>query len=685
MSLPLAAADLYTIPRGGIIVNKFFYFFTYFFKLFWWDGLYYNLFMEIRTPIIAILVIGILLLIFLRKNKPELRSSRIFFAFLIVVFFNNLCEIIQDVIFVYLDSSYSVLRRGAQNLYVATLISAAYIISMYIYSKTTKRGNVKGTVFVLDAIPLLVGYGAIIFGKMNYGYTSVGKYYNYGPAVMVCYIIGFLYIVLSLTRVVYMRNRLRKDDYLALLSGLIVWAILASYQFINRDTQVSAAAMMLMGLILFIAIENPKEYYERSLDNVRNRDAFIMTLAEKFGVGNPFFIASVIFTGKTNVMNSADRHELEKLQTEVAEIADKATGATAYLSNWNTISFLVGTPDKVEVLMNLISGQKDRKSQNYKMTFSVLEAPKYTTEVDEALQILSYVSGEYVYSHSSPNIVIDGSVIDKMIFRNTIEDVVRQAIKDKAFDVYYQPILCVADGSFSSAEALVRLRRPDGENYISPEDFIPIAEKCGLILEIDDLVFEKVCSFIAKENLSSYGIKLIEVNLSGNEVVDERTHERLLAKMKKYHIPPKFINFEITETSYISNDEVFQNNVDRLKESGSSFSMDDFGSGYSNLLEILKMDYALVKLDKEFVWNCLDPEKPENMRMLDYTINFLKDYGLHILAEGVENIDQAKILIDKGVEYLQGFYYSRPIPEKEYLEFLHTQKGFFAKEKGDQL
>ena len=108
--------------------------------------------------------------------------------------------------------------------------------------------------------------------------------------------------------------------------------------------------------------------------------------------------------------------------------------------------------------------------------------------------------------------------------------------------------------------------------------------------------------------------------------------------------------------------------------------MDDFGSGYSNLLEILKMDYALVKLDKEFVWNCLDKEKPENMRMLDYTIGFLRDFGLHILAEGIETLDQAKILIEKKVEYLQGFYYSRPVPEADYIEFLKSQKGLFSKE-----
>ena len=85
--------------------------------------------------------------------------------------------------------------------------------------------------------------------------------------------------------------------------------------------------------------------------------------------------------------------------------------------------------------------------------------------------------------------------------------------------------------------------------------------------------------------------------------------------------------------------------------------------------------YKLVKMDKEFVWNCLDKSKPENLRMLEYSIGFLKDYGLHILAEGVETVEQAEILVEKGVEYLQGFYYSRPIPENEYIEFLKAQKG----------
>lgn len=637
--------------------------------------------MEIRTPIIAILVSIILLVIYLRRNVPQLISARVFFVFLVSVFFNNLCEILECAAFLFIkeNDSAAALRGVAQILYVGSLLFCAFIMCIYVYTKTTLKRTVSNRMVVITGLPVAFAVVTATIMGLKVGINAYGYYYNYGPAAQICYLVGFVYIFLSLMRIIYFKERIPKESFYSILTGLVIWTVLSLYQFIDRGMQVSAIAMMMMALILFLSMENPREYYERSIEGIRNRDAFEMALLEKLGLKRDFFIVSIIFTGKTAVMSNSERSEMTELMKIVGKISETYVGAPAYLFNWNTLCSIIKTPERVETFMNIVNNLKDNEGKNYRLTFAVLELPKYASEPEKALQILAYVSGEYAFTQSSPNLVIDQTVVDKMTYRNSIEDVVRTAVKERSFDVYYQPILSVADGSFCSAEALVRLRRPDTENYISPEDFIPIAEKCGLIQEIDDLVFEKVCSFIAKENLSSYGIKTIEVNLSGNEAVDEQTHIRLINKMNKYHIPPKFINFEITETSYINNDEVFKENVTRLRESGSTISMDDFGSGYSNLLEILKMDYALVKMDKEFVWSCLDKDKPENMRMLDYTIKFLKDFGLHILAEGVETLDQAQILIDKGVEYLQGFYYSRPIPEEEYIDFLKTQKGMFAK------
>ncbi len=630
--------------------------------------------MDIRTPLIAILVLTILIVVYLRKNMPQVFSTRVFFCFLVSAYVCTICEIVQCAVFKYLDSSFYSLRRTSQRLYISTLIFCAFIICLYVYAKITSGRVLKLRYMAAIAVPAIVGIVVTFIGEVDFTKTITGDYYNYGPVVGFAYLIGFLYIFVTLIIAIIFRKRIRKDGAEAIIAGLIVWILLVSFQFYFHGIQVSSVAMMLMSLILFLSMENPKEYFEKNLVKVKNYDAFLMMLTERFGRKKNFFIASVIFTGKSTIMNGEDRQKLEAIQSDVANLGQQCVGYGCYLSHWNTLSFVVKEPEKVEALMNLANNYKD-DSGIYKLTYSVLEVPRCTDNVDEALQVLSYVSAEYIYTQTAPNLVVDKSIIDKMTYRNSIEDIVRQAVKERAFDVYYQPILNVNEGMFTSTEALVRLRRPNTENYISPEDFIPIAEKCGLIIEIDDLVFEKVCSFIARENLSSYGIKTVEVNLSGNEVVDKHTYSRLINKMEKYHIPPKFINFEITETAYINNDEAFKQNVQKLKELGSTFSMDDFGSGYSNLLELLKMDYKIVKMDKEFVWSCLDKSRPENMRMMEYSINFLKDYGLHVLAEGVETIEQAKILIEKGVEYLQGFYYSKPLSEDEYIEFLKAQKG----------
>ena len=629
--------------------------------------------MEIRTPLIAILVLGILICMYLRRNMPELISSRIYLFFLITAFVNVLCEIFECTVFIYLHKVYSVLRRLSQNFYIITLLITVFVVCAYLCSKICYRYRRMFIYMAIMAIPLLIAIGVVIMGEISYSRTAPGYYYSIGSAITYAYATGFAYIVVALIVAFIYRGRMRKDEFAAIEIGLFIWACIAIFQFYTKGVQIFSLAVMVMALILFISLENPKEFYEKNIPNVRNKDSFISMLAEYFGYERPFYIMSVIFTGKTKVFTGTDTHDLFTIQGAVANMASKKIGISGYLSDWNTLSFITKKRTNVETFMNLINNYKGDLG-NYKMIFSVLDIPRCVKELDKTMQVLNFVSGEYVHTQSSPNLVVDQKIIDKMIYRNSIEDVVRDAIKNKKFEVYYQPILNVKDGSFSSAEALVRLIRPEGEEYISPEEFVPIAEKCGLIIEMDDLVFEKVCSFITREKISEYGIKTIEVNLSGNEAVDIKTHDRLICKMEKYNIPPEFINFEITDTSYINNDEVFKENVKKLKERGSTFSMDDFGSGYSNLLELLKMDYLIVKLDKEFVWQCLDSEKPENLRMLKHTINFLKDYGLHILAEGVETLEQAKELIDNGVEYLQGFYYSRPVNEADFIEFLKANE-----------
>ena len=632
--------------------------------------------MEIRTLIIAILVLGILMLIYMRKSIPQLSTTRMFCLFLVLSALNIAVEMIEYWAFVYPNESHSWLQGLARGLYLCTLLAVIFSLCLYTYSRFTIKRGISGKKTALCAIPAAVGLLLIVASNALFGGTSSNI------LLTICYVIGILYLIAAAVLAVVYNGRAKREVFVTIVFTHIVWCATLVFQIARKGMQISSMAIVLTAVIIYNFIENPKDYYEKSIPGVMNKDAFIAMLAERFAQPKTFFIMSVIFIEKNILFTDSARKALEAEQEKVADFALSDYQLGAYLSSWNTLSFIAKKADIVERFMSTINLYKGIGAGNYRLTFSVVEAPRIAKDLDKAMQILTYVSGEYVYTQSSPNIVIDENIVDKMVYRNTIEDVVRQAVKDKSFDVYYQPILSVKEGSFSSAEALVRLRRNDGDKYISPEDFIPIAERCGLVQEIDDLVFEKVCSFIARENLLSYGIKTIEVNLSGNDAVDAHTHERLFRKMEKYHIPPNFINFEITDTSHITGDATFKENFKKMREQGFTFSMDDFGAGDSNLLEVLDMDYVLIKMDREFVWNCLSPDNPEKLNVLKHTIDFMKKNGLHVLAEGVETLEQARILIDNGVEYLQGFYYSRPVPENDYIEFLNAQKGLVHKANG---
>lgn len=211
------------------------------------------------------------------------------------------------------------------------------------------------------------------------------------------------------------------------------------------------------------------------------------------------------------------------------------------------------------------------------------------------------------------------------------------------------------------AEALIRLKDEQGI-FISPEDFIPIAEKTGTILRIGEYVFESVCLNLSQIDLAEYGIKKIDINLSVAQCMQEILAEQILKIQSIYQIPSSIINLEITETAAAHTPEILLKNMQDLADAGFELSLDDYGSGYSNMNYMLSLPFKMIKIDKYIVWAAFTDKKAE--KALAATIKMIKEIGMTVLAEGVETPEQAQWLTESGCDYLQGFYFSRPIPKK---------------------
>ncbi|MBO4532278.1 MAG: EAL domain-containing protein [Treponema sp.] len=301
----------------------------------------------------------------------------------------------------------------------------------------------------------------------------------------------------------------------------------------------------------------------------------------------------------------------------------------------------------------------------------VIRTPEDVTSYENMLYV-SRIFHRLIENTGVPQWYRDYSSDKNFIIKNNIEKILERAIEEKRFDVYYQPIYNVKTKEFSSAEALVRLNDEEFGN-IPPSMFINFAERTNKIHIIGDFVLEKVCEFLGSKEGQKLKLDYIEVNLSVAQCLESDIVEKIRGWLEAYNIKPEQLRLEITENAASFNPVVVEKNISQLKQMGINFALDDYGTGYSNIKKVVSLPFDVVKLNKTFVDEVDDPDK---INIVKDTIHMLKSLGKEILIEGIETQERAELFkkykIDKknGCEYLQGFYFSRPLPQSEFVKFL---------------
>ena len=235
--------------------------------------------------------------------------------------------------------------------------------------------------------------------------------------------------------------------------------------------------------------------------------------------------------------------------------------------------------------------------------------------------------------------------------------------------MYYQPLCNIKSAKFETAEALVRL---NAEKYglISPGLFIPYAEKIGKMLEIGNIILEKTIEFAGSERFKELDLEYVEINLSIKQLQDINLIKRINSLVEKYNAKKENINFELTETIAINGDKIVEDNIFNLAENGFKLSLDDFGVGYSNVARLFKLPFSLIKIDKMIIDQL---EHNELHNVFEELIKFITKSNLKVVAEGVETKEKAEIAKALNIDYIQGFYYSKPLPEKQFIDFLNKE------------
>ena len=266
--------------------------------------------------------------------------------------------------------------------------------------------------------------------------------------------------------------------------------------------------------------------------------------------------------------------------------------------------------------------------------------------------------------------VLAGRDLSYLLRRLEVERALHRGLEEHTFEVYYQPVYEMPSLRMKGAEALLRLHDRVLGN-VPPAEFIPAAEQAGIIERLGDFVLEEVCAFFASGVPDELELSDIGVNLSVLQCIQPGFAARMKEIVARFGVSPSKINFEITESVAASDYNALDAVIREMKEGGFTFAMDDYGTGYSNMQSIFALDFDLVKIDKGILWSA--EKNAIGRAILDNSVRMIREMRRKILVEGVETEEQIRLLAKLSVDFLQGFYFSKPVPKDEFVALARAQ------------
>lgn len=624
--------------------------------------------MNIQVQCCGLIILIILMIYYFNQRKLFLITEKAFIHNFASAFVSILLDIVSVIAIANMDEWSVTFANVTSKLYLVSIIYVSTTSLMYIYIDVYRilidiklYIGMYITVFILGLIVVFMLPIKCVYNP------ETSELYSYGLANVAAYTCSILILIAIVVIMIKQRKGINASRFKAVFIWMGFWVVAGVIQAVNHKYLVVGYAECLSIMIVYLKLENPEANIDRKT-GLFNQGALKLYLREIFFGKKDVAVLSISFERfeSKGYAESEDYEELSGFINNLLLIKDCKVFILAqeFILVMNDIDSALGEVERIEQYFK----EEWIGYENINLDVNMIFIPNMQKvgNSDDLFALIRYAKEK---NDREENILL--TVSDKMITNMYHEKEIKQQIS-KAMDmdlveVFYQPIYSIKEENFTSMEALVRIRDDEG-NIISPAIFIPIAEKNGMIIRLGEIVFEKVCSFVKKNRLRQYGIQYVEVNLSVLQCADERLSEKFINIMEKYKVSPDMINLEITETASMRAKRILLDNMKNLMNYGVNFSLDDFGTGESNLNYIVDMPVSIVKFDKGMTDAYFRNGRASYV--MDAAIRMIQGMHLKIVSEGVETEKQFEVMKDLGINYIQGYYFSKPLPELEFLQFI---------------
>lgn len=629
--------------------------------------------MNIKVQCCGIVLIALLAIIYGRRRRLKLISSKVFQGCFYASLFCLFMDILSLVMIAYrrnfpLFITKFICKTYLISLVLVALLSVIYIAAGVSFHLPDYKKNI--TAYIVFAVIV----AALIYALPIYIFENVGENLAWtdGASTYATYFGVLVLIVINLVQLFRLKEYIYDRQRRTVFIWMMMWVLAACIQALDHQLLVVGFACALGVTVVFFQFENP----ELNLDwktGLFNYVAYTRYGEELYSGNKNFYVIAVMFEN-TSWQDGHDSYGSVESQ-RVFDIFLKIPDADAFKIMENEVLLFFFKEERAKTVWEHCvkwTEQEGAVAVQELPSFYYVEDPRCVSSYSELLELLRYVSMHKKDTKSGSAYAIDSSIISQMISERKMTQQIAEALEEDRVIVYYQPIYSIEKKRFTSAEALVRIIDREGK-IIPPGAFVQIAESNGMIIEIGRRVFEKVCHFYQENSLENFGIQYIEVNLSVVQCADDRLADIYIDIMNRIKMDPKCINLEITESASMRAKQTLISNMERMMERGIHFSLDDFGTGQSNLNYIVDMPVKIVKFDREMIQAYFASQKAKYV--MDAAMHMIQGMGLEIVAEGIETEEQYKKMEEIKINYIQGYYFSRPLPEQEFLAFLQRENG----------